>query len=181
VNDNASDNAIGPTLKKNSDFNTEAPKYYQTKNGLFYCKYNNCQFKSTNYSIMIQHWQTKDHIQLWNSFKRESIPRSMNEKVDFEVKIVNEKFEINCTHCNKYKKDRFSEFNNKNQYEMKIHWQDQNHICNGANRSDYFLFVIRNEFRYYCIHCESNFTYQQLFAHFQTIHKTQLVKIKVCF
>ncbi len=182
MNDNASDSAIGPTLIKNSDFKTEAPKYYQTKNSFFYCKYNNCQYSCPSYAMLLVHWRMKkDHLRLWNSFKRESIPRTMNEKVDFEVNIVNEKFEINCTHCNKYKKDRFSEFNNKHQYAMKIHWLAQNHLCNGSNRSDYFLYVIRNEFRYYCIRCETYFMQKHLFHHFQTIHKTNKVKIKVCF
>ena len=168
-------------MKENSDFNTEAPNYYQqTKNGSYSCKYNNCQYSCSWFTCVKRHWQSIDHLQLWNSFNRESIPRSMNEKVDFEVNIVNNEFEINCTHCNKFTEKRNSVFNDKNQTEMKNHWLEQKHKCNSANIAEYFLYVIRNELRYYCIQCGIHFTNITIAPHFSTIHKTKIVKLKVC-
>jgi hypothetical protein len=162
------------------DFNVEAQKYFQINGCLLQCQYNKCKINVNCRKNLWIHWQTNNHLKLWNSFKRETLPDQIkNQKVDFEVNIANNKFEITCKHCEKYVGTPSNLFNNECQKSMDEHWISIGHKCNDTDKLEYFLYVVRNEYRYYCIQCKVFFSDKIISEHFKTIHDTILKISKV--
>ena len=99
--------------------------------------------------------------------------------MDFEVNIEHDNFVAICKHCDNFKKTVGRDFQNKDQIEMKKHWVDAKHVCKDADMTEYYVYVIFNEYRYYCTICNYYHDKHQTSEHFLKLHKKKLDRINV--
>ena len=140
------------------------------ESGKFKCSIDKCNIKTIpGKSALAIHWQHM-HLELWNSFSRDSLYNvvpEQNRYDDYEVKIENGKFITMCKHCDVIIIDETHKG-------MIDHWNLKKHTCNDTKRCDYFMYVIRNEFRYFCIDCEYYYSCFDILKHFSKKHEIKL-------